>query len=94
MVVIFLETAELRVKESLDITMKFWTENVDKLLEFNNKPLLTSKGSIGNKEMEEKVSEIYNFFDKRRKEFEALEADELDLKELNALENKLKRREK
>ena len=94
LVVIFLETAELRVKESLDITMKFWTENVDKLLEFNNKPLLTSKGSIGNKEMEEKVSEIYNFFDKRRKEFEALEADELDLKEINALENKLKRREK
>ncbi len=94
LVVIFLETAELRVKERLDITMKFWTENVDRLLEFNNKPLLTSKGSIGNKEMEEKVSEIYNFFDKRRKEFEALEADELDLKEINALENKLKRREK
>lgn len=94
LVVIFLETAELRVKERLDITMKFWTENVDKLLEFNNKPILTTKGSIGNKEMEEKVSEIYNFFDKRRKEFEALEADELDIKELKELENKLKRRER
>lgn len=94
LVVIFLETAELRVKERLDITMKFWTENVDKLLEFNNKPLLTTKGSVGNKEMEEKVSEIYNLFDKRRKTFEALEADELDIKELKDFEKKLKRRER
>lgn len=93
LVVIFLETAELRVKERLDITMKFWSENVDKLLEFNSKPLLTTKGSIGNKEMEEKVRDIYNLFDKRRKEFEAIEADELDLKELKELENKLKSRE-
>lgn len=93
LVVIFLETAELRVKERLDITMLFWSENVDKLLEFNNKPLLTTKGSIGNKEMEEKVIEIYNLFDKRRKEFEAIEADKLDLEELKELENKLKRRE-
>ncbi len=89
LVVIFLETAELRVKERLDITMRFWSENVDKLLEFNNKPLLTTKGTIGNKEMEEKVIDIYNLFDKRRNEFEALEADEAELKEL---ENKLKRR--
>ncbi len=92
LVVIFLETAELRVKERLDIRMKFWAENVNKLLEFNDKHILTNKGSVGNKEMEEKVGDIYNFFDKRRKEFEALEADELDLKEINALENKLKKR--
>lgn len=92
LVVIFLETAELRIKERLDITMKFWTENVDRLLEFNNKPLLTNKGSIGNKEMEEKVSEIYTFFDKKRKEFEALEADKTDIKELEVFESKLKRR--
>ena len=91
LVVIFLETAELRVKERLDITMKFWAENVDKLLEFNNKPLLTTKGSIGNKEM---VSEMYNLFEKRRKNVEALEADELDIKELKEFENKLKRKER
>lgn len=93
LVVIFLETAELRIKERLDITMRFWSENVDKLLEFNNKPLLSTKGSIANKEMEEKVNEIYNLFDKRRNEFEAIEADELDLKELKDLENKLKNRD-
>ena len=90
LVVIFLETAELRVKERIDITMKFWTENVDKILDFNDKPLLTDKGSISNKAMEEKVREIYALFDKKRKTFEAEQADKQDLDELKALENKLK----
>ena len=35
LVVIFLETAELRAKNRHDLTMKFWKENVDKILEFN-----------------------------------------------------------
>jgi hypothetical protein len=91
-VVIFLETAELRIKERKDITMRFWTENVDKILQFNDKPLLLTKGSVSNKQMEDKIDEIYNLFDKRRKEFEAIEADEEDLKALNQIENKLKNR--
>lgn len=33
LVVIFLETAELRAKNRIDITMKFWRENVDGILE-------------------------------------------------------------
>ncbi len=90
--VIFLETAELRIKERKDITMRFWTENVDKILQFNDKPLLLTKGSVSNKQMEDKIDEIYNLFDKRRKEFEAIEADEEDLKALNQIENKLKNR--
>jgi len=90
LVVIFLETAELRVKERIDITMKFWTENIDKILDFNNKPLLTNKGSISNKAMEEKVREIYILFDKKRKTYEAVQADIKDLEELKALENKVK----
>ena len=57
LVVIFLETAELRVKERMDITMKFWAENIDKILEFNNKLVLGHKGSISNKEMERTVRE-------------------------------------
>ncbi|ETR70205.1 MAG: virulence protein [Candidatus Magnetoglobus multicellularis str. Araruama] len=40
LVVIFLETAELRVKNRIDINIKFWRENVDRILEFNEKPLL------------------------------------------------------
>ena len=37
--VIFLEAAELRVKERKDLTLPFWRGNVDKLLTFNDKPI-------------------------------------------------------
>ncbi len=89
LVVIFLETAELRIKNRIDVTMDFWRENVDKILEFNDRPLLTEKGKVSSKIMEEKVREIYIAFDNRRKINEALKADEEDWEELNLLEKKL-----
>ncbi|MBE9484158.1 MAG: virulence RhuM family protein, partial [Bacteroidetes bacterium] len=46
LVVIFLETAELRAKNRIDITMKFWHDNVDRMLAFNERPLLKGKGTI------------------------------------------------
>ena len=92
LVVIFLETAELRAKNRVDITMKFWLENVDKILEFNEKPLLTDKGSISKVAMEQKVREIYALFDQKRKTFEARQADKQDLEELKLLENELKKK--
>jgi hypothetical protein len=93
LVVIFLESAELRVKSRMDITMKFWYENVDRMLEFQDKNILPNAGSISNQQMEEKVREIYTAFDKRRKEYEAREADSNDLLELKELEEKLKKHE-
>lgn len=93
LVVIFLESAELRVKSRMDITMKFWYENVDRMLEFQDKNILPNAGSISNQQMEEKVREIYTAFDKRRKEYEAWEADSNDLLELKELEEKLKKHE-
>ena len=90
LVVIFLETAELRVKERMDITMNFWTQNIDKILEFNNKLVLDHKGSISNKEMEKSVRETYDKFDDKRKKYDAQLADQQDLEELKALESKIK----
>lgn len=58
LVVIFLESAELRAKSRLDITINFWRENVDRILEFQDKKILKNVGKISNAEMENKVSEI------------------------------------
>ncbi len=91
LVVIFLESAELRAKNRMDITMKFWHENVDRILEFQDKNILRNAGSISNKQMEAKVREIYAQYDKRRKEFDALEADKKDMEELKQLEEKIKK---
>mgnify|MGYP002085578016 CR=1 FL=1 len=85
--VIFLETAELRVKERKDLTLSYWRNNVDKLLEFNEKKVLNNPGSISHKEMEKKVYIIYDEFNQRRKEFEAKQAD---LEDLKYLEEKIK----
>lgn len=81
--VIFLETAELRVKERKDLTTKYWRDNVDKLLTFSDKPILNTVGLVSHAQMEKKVSEIYEQFDARRKHEQAIEADTEDLRELN-----------
>jgi hypothetical protein len=92
LVVIFLETAEFRAKNRMDLTMDFWRQNIDNILVSNDLKVLESRGSIGNKQMEVLVEKVYNEFDTRRKQEEALLADEEDLEELKELEQKIKRR--
>ena len=81
--VIFLETAELRVKERKDLTLPYWRDNVNKLLAFNEKPLLTGTGRISHAQMEKQVSAVYEQFNVRRKTEQAVAADAQDLEELN-----------
>jgi hypothetical protein len=78
----------------MDITIDFWRENVDKILDFQDKKILTHAGSISKAGMEKQVSDIYTSFDKRRKEFEALQADNEDLEELKKLELEIKNKNK
>jgi len=85
LVVIFLETAELRAKNRQDISMNFWRENVDRMLEFNDKEVLKTKGKITHAQMEAKVSAMYQEFDQTRKAVEAEQADLKELEEVNAL---------
>ena len=92
LVVIFLETAELRVKNRIDITMDFWRDNVDKILDMNDKAILNHKGEISSNQMQKKVKDIYNEFDIERKQFEAKQADILDLEELKKIENEIKKK--
>ena len=89
-IVVFLETAELRAKNRQDITMDFWRENVDRIIEFNDKKVLQGHGSISHKKMEKSTEAVYIEFDKRRKKQDAINADNEDLKELGQLEKKLK----
>lgn len=86
LVVIFLETAELRVKNRNDITMNFWRENVDRLLEFNDKKILSGAGNISNAEMEEQVREIYTDFDQKPEAYDAQLADEEGLRGIERAE--------
>ncbi len=89
---LFLESAEIRVKERLDLTTSYWRQNVDNLLKFQNKDVLRNTGTISNKEMEERVLAVYEQFDQRRKHADARLADKMDNDELKLLEQQIKER--
>ncbi|MBR4563929.1 MAG: virulence RhuM family protein [Paludibacteraceae bacterium] len=99
---LFLDTAELRVRERKDLTLRYWRETVDGLLNFQGKVVLQGAGSVSNRQMEEYVNAIYEQFNARRKAFAAAEADreeQLELsaatdEDLAALQSSAERREK
>jgi hypothetical protein len=96
------------VRERKDLTLRYWRETVDSLLNFQGKVVLQGAGSISNKQMEAHVDAVYKAFNARRKALAAAEADEADRElfavtdgsevsgdaELVALEEQLEKREK
>lgn len=94
LVVIFLETAELRAKAKQETRMAFWKQSVDQIISSNGFPLLTHAGAISHEQMEAHTAELYLEFDQQRQTREAQEADQQDEAELKALENRIKGRPK
>ncbi len=91
LVVIFLEQAELRVKERKELTLDYWRQNVDRLLAFNDRPVLAHNGSISAGQMKSIAHDRFDTFDTQRRSAEALAADAEDLKSLEAVEKRVKR---
>lgn len=69
LVMLFLESAELRVKERKDLTLDYWRSNVDALLTFQGQAVLKGNGQVSNGEMEAYAKEVYCRFDERRKKW-------------------------
>lgn len=92
LVVIFLETAELRAKARQETRMNFWKQNVDQIITSNGFPLLAHAGSISHEQMEKQTAARYLEYDQQRKRQEAREADQQDDAELKALESRIKKR--
>ncbi|KZY38409.1 hydroxyacid dehydrogenase, partial [Alcanivorax sp. HI0044] len=91
LVVIFLEQAELRARDRKDLTLDYWRNNVDKLLDFNDRPILQGSGEISANQAQKIAHERYAQFDSQRRQAEAREADDEDLRELEALEKQIKK---
>lgn len=92
--VLFLDSAELRVKERKDLTLNYWRNNVDALLDFQNKDVLKGAGTISNTQMERIVDTVYAEFNQRRKLYAAQQADKMDNDDLSALEGDIRNRKK
>ena len=88
LVVIFLEQAELRVKDRQPLTLDYWRQNVDRLLTFNDKPILQGSGKLSNERAKQIAHDRYDSFDVQRRQAETLAADAEDLKELEAVAQK------
>ncbi|TXR52017.1 virulence RhuM family protein [Reinekea thalattae] len=89
LVVIFLEQAELRVKNRQDLTLSFWQDNLDSMLAFSDQPILQGAGNLSTDAMKEIVHDRYDSFDQKRKQEEALQADAEEMQALEALEKQL-----
>ena len=89
LVVIFLEQADLRVKQRKELSLSFWRDNVDRMLEFNEQPLLSGAGSVRHDEMKQVVHARYEVFEKNRRAAEASQADADDLKAIEQLESQI-----
>lgn len=94
LVVIFLDQAELRLKQQKELNLDFWRNNVDKTLAFNDQPILEGAGSISRENMQTVAHERYEDFDQKRRASEARAADMEDLMEIEQLENELKQLDK
>ena len=92
LVVIFLETAELRARRQAVTSMAFWRENVVQILAANGFPLLTGAGSVSHTSMERQITPLFLDYEQRRTSREAQAADAQDEAELKALENRIKDR--
>ena len=71
LVVIFLEQAELRVKQQKDLTLDFWRDNVDRMLAFNDQRILNGPGSVSHDDMKRIAHDRYDAFDENRRAAEA-----------------------
>lgn len=92
LVVIFLETAELRAKRQTITHMAFWRENVGQIIAANGFPLLAGAGPVSHARMEQQITPLFQDYDERRKTQEAHMADALDEADLKALEGRIKDR--
>jgi hypothetical protein len=63
LVVIFLETAELRAKRQISTNMVYWRENIGQIIVNNGFPSLTGAGSVSHGQMEQNIVPKYVDYD-------------------------------
>lgn len=89
LVVLFLDQAEMRARNRERPTMAYWRENVDRLIAFADKAILTNAGTVTHDEAVEVARTRYLEFDDNRRAAEAIEADAEDIAELERAERLL-----
>jgi hypothetical protein len=81
----FLDYGEDRASQRQNLRMDDWRQYVDRFVEFNERPLLKTAGSISHERMQQIAHERYAEFDAKRRHLEAQAADAEDIAELERI---------
>ena len=92
-VTMYLDYAEDQCKKRKTISMNQWADKLDTFLDFNERDLLTHAGKLEMKVAQKLATERYETFDAKRKQAEVIATDKEDIKELEAIEKKLTKRD-
>jgi hypothetical protein len=88
-VTMYLDYAERQARQRKTVNMEQWATKLDGFLEFNEQELLTHAGKVKAEVAKKIVDDCYEEFDQKRKNAEALIADEEDIKQLEEIEKQL-----
>ena len=83
-VTMYLDYAEDQAKQRKTITMAHWSDKLDTFLQFNERDLLTHAGKVEMAVAKKLAEEHYQQFDDSRRKRKAIEADEADIRDLEA----------
>ncbi len=88
-VTMYLDYAEDQAKRRSPVTMAQWADKLDAFLSFNERDLLSHAGKIKMEVAQNLAAERYEAFDAKRKQAEALRADEEDIAALEQIAKEL-----
>jgi hypothetical protein len=91
-VTMYLDYAEDQAKRRKTVSMAEWADKLDAFLEFNERDLLTHAGKVQMKVAQKLAAKRYDAFDAKRKQAEALKADEEDIEALETLAKELEQK--
>lgn len=93
-VTMYLDYAEDQAKRRKPVTMAQWADKLDAFLEFNERDLLTHAGKVQMDVAQKLAADRYDAFDAKRKEAEAVAADEEDIEVLEKMAKDIESRKK
>jgi len=78
-VTMYLDYAERQARQRKTVTMDQWSDKLDAFMEFNEQELLTHAGKVKAEVARKTAENRYGEFDQKRKEQEAIQADNEDI---------------
>ena len=91
-VTMYLDYAEDQAKRRNAVTMAQWADKLDAFLTFNERDLLTHAGKMQMEVAQRLAAERYDVFDVKRKQAEAMAADDEDIEALEQISKEIEGR--